>query len=589
MMCVLRWTAFLWTLNSIPGSVGMAVNEQADDSCPPLSVEDHRFSDALDRPLQITGFDLTEKFLLRKGTIMEDLPSFRLGSSPLIKPTISIFPNGLSSEYSFVTIFRVRRTTKKDRWYLWQIFDQSGGSQVSVVVDGNKKVLELSFQGVLKNTLRYTFKSRDLHGLFDRQWHKLSISLQSNMVSLYMDCKLIERRLTDEKDGIDPSGKTLITTRMEDGRPVDVEVRQILIYCDPYMAEMENCCELVQPKCEAKKTFNGTAPPPLVTQQLPQMLSQPVSHSNDRCHCPGEKGDVGLPGVVGLPGEKGDKGDKGDSGEVGPTGNPGHKGEPGSEGQTGIDGEKANKEYVKGDQGPRGDKGEKGLAGVPGEPGKEGKRGRRGKPGEPGPRGPSGLAGNTEGGGVKGEKGDSGEPGEKGEAGQPGAEGESGMKGQKGDAGPPGPPGPVMTAHGLRQLSGTDDLKETQKGEKGDQGERGQQGMQGFKGNPGLPGLKGDQGPEGKQGLSGPIGLPGLPGEPVSVVALDINTSLQASSPLIVSSFSLPSSPLPSDLPCQNGRQTTGKTTNCCCDCRKRSYQSGFFYYLYIYFIFFYR
>lgn len=26
-----------------------------DDSCPPLTVEDHRFSDILDRPLEITG------------------------------------------------------------------------------------------------------------------------------------------------------------------------------------------------------------------------------------------------------------------------------------------------------------------------------------------------------------------------------------------------------------------------------------------------------------------------------------------------------------------------------------------------------
>ena len=94
--------------------------------------------------------------------------------------------------------------------------------QVSVVVDGGKKGLEFSSQGLQKNALRYTFKSRDLHALFDRQWHKLSISVQSNIVSIYMDCKLIERRLTDEKDSVDPSGRTLITTRVEDGRPVDV-------------------------------------------------------------------------------------------------------------------------------------------------------------------------------------------------------------------------------------------------------------------------------------------------------------------------------------------------------------------------------
>uniref|UniRef100_A0A665X849 Thrombospondin-like N-terminal domain-containing protein n=2 Tax=Echeneis naucrates TaxID=173247 RepID=A0A665X849_ECHNA len=301
MICLLRWITFLWTLNSIPCSFGMAVGEQTDGPCPPLSVEDRRFSDILDRPLEITGFDLTDKFLLRKGTITEDLQSFRLGSSPLIKPTKLIFPNGLSSEYSLVTIFRVRRTTKKDRWYLWQIFDNSGGTQVSVIVDGGKKVVEFSSQGL------FTFRSRDLHVLFDRQWHKLSISVQSNKVSVYLDCKLIESTQTNEKDPIDLSGHTLITTRVEDGRPVDIELRQILIYCDPYMAEMENCCELLEPKCEATKTFNGTSPP-LVSEQLPQMLSQPVSKSIDRCHCPAEKGDAGLPGLAGLPGQKGDKG-----------------------------------------------------------------------------------------------------------------------------------------------------------------------------------------------------------------------------------------------------------------------------------------
>ena len=102
--------------------------------------------------------------------------------------------------------------------------------QVSVVVDGGKRTVEFSSLGLLKNTLRYTFKSRDLHALFDRQWHKLSISVQSNIVSIYMDCKLIERRLTDEKDGIDPSGRTLITTRVEDGRPVDVCPTQNFYY-----------------------------------------------------------------------------------------------------------------------------------------------------------------------------------------------------------------------------------------------------------------------------------------------------------------------------------------------------------------------
>uniref|UniRef100_A0A3B5RF00 Collagen alpha-1(XVI) chain n=1 Tax=Xiphophorus maculatus TaxID=8083 RepID=A0A3B5RF00_XIPMA len=345
---LIRGVAFVWIVNFVPCAFGMVVSEQTGGVCPSLSVEDYRFSDVLDRPLQITGFDLTEKFLLRKGTVTEDLPSFRLGSSPLIKPTKSIFPDGLSNEYSLVTIFRVRRTTKKDRWYLWQIFDQSGSSQVSVVVDGDKKAVEFSSEGLLKNSFRYTFKSRDLHALFDRQWHKLGISVHSDTVSIYVDCTLAEKKMTDERDSIDLNGRTLISTRVEDGRPVDIELRQILIYCDPYMAEMENCCELLEPKCGVNKTFIGTSPP-LVTAQSPLMPSQPTSRSIDTCHCPGEKEDAGIPGMFGLLKQNREKGDKG---------------ELGSEGQKAIDRER----------GPRGDKGEKGSAGEPGQPGKEGKR-----------------------------------------------------------------------------------------------------------------------------------------------------------------------------------------------------------------------
>lgn len=71
-----------------------------------------------------TGFDLTEKFLLRKGTIMEDLPSFRLGSSPLIKPTMWVADNigglyvrvhvNLFSESLFNRFLHCWRTTHRD-------------------------------------------------------------------------------------------------------------------------------------------------------------------------------------------------------------------------------------------------------------------------------------------------------------------------------------------------------------------------------------------------------------------------------------------------------------------------------------------
>lgn len=32
-----------------------------------------------------------------------------------------------------------------------------------------------------------------------------------------------------------------------------IELKQIIIYCDPYMAEMETCCEILEPKVTRRK------------------------------------------------------------------------------------------------------------------------------------------------------------------------------------------------------------------------------------------------------------------------------------------------------------------------------------------------
>lgn len=133
--------------------------------------------------------------------------------------------------------------------------------------------MEFLAQGFLKNSLLYVFKNRDLQALFDRQFHKLGVSVESNAVSVYLDCKLIERQVTAERAGLDVSGRTFITTRVEDGRPVDVshsenirnrnpngcessvvwahtchllsqiELEEILMFCDARIAELDRCCD----------------------------------------------------------------------------------------------------------------------------------------------------------------------------------------------------------------------------------------------------------------------------------------------------------------------------------------------------------
>ncbi|MCJ8749160.1 hypothetical protein PDJAM_G00173180 [Pangasius djambal] len=303
----LKWI-FFWIVNAIPFTFGMAVNDKIGHLCPPLKLEKRWYANMNDRH-EFTGFDLAEKFVLRKGTSTENRPFFRLGSKPLVKATELVFPSGLSHEYSLVTTFRLRKTTKKDRWFLWQLFDQAGELQVSLVVDGAKKVVEFSAMGFLKNKLHYVFKKRDLHILFDRQWHKLGVSVRSSTVAVYIDCKLIETHVTGDRDAVVLGGRAVITTRVEDGRPVDIELHEILIFCDPNVAEEGNCCDASGAICGVRETHAPTASP-LLTGYRHQMLSTPTQQPADQCQCRAEKGEPGHQGVTGLSGAKGDKGEK---------------------------------------------------------------------------------------------------------------------------------------------------------------------------------------------------------------------------------------------------------------------------------------
>lgn len=44
-----------------------------------------------------------------------------------------------------------------------------------------------------------------------------------------------------------------------------IEMKQFLIYCDPYIAEMENCCELLEPKVRRFDVSSQREHPPLKT------------------------------------------------------------------------------------------------------------------------------------------------------------------------------------------------------------------------------------------------------------------------------------------------------------------------------------
>ncbi|KAK2524037.1 Col19a1 [Columba guinea] len=353
-----------------------------------------------------------------------------------------VFPNGLPEEYSLVATFRVRRNTKKERWYIWQVLNQYDTPEISILLDGTKKVVEYMTKSAQGNILHYTFKSREIYPLFDRQWHKLGISVQSGIISLYLDCNLIERKQTDEKFTIDLQGRTLIASRATDDKPVDIELQHLTVYCNPKLATEDTCCEISADLCimlfnpgrvkwvqkdrmvllvflvkrvnvasqvvkvkkvkRVKKEIKENQDQKALMEKsmhafLPHAskaairgMAQDKSVGLNKKEFLGLKGDPGSPGVAGPKGEKGDAGPPGPTALSGLPGLEGPQGPPGKEGQRGPSGLKGildslNTHYNEGEPSEKGDKGD------PGETGMEGSKGNKGETGEPGP---PGLIGN---------------------------------------------------------------------------------------------------------------------------------------------------------------------------------------------------
>ncbi|XP_031803296.1 collagen alpha-1(XXII) chain [Sarcophilus harrisii] len=367
-----------------------------------------------------------------------------------------VFPQGLPDEYAFVTTFRFRKTSRREDWYIWQIIDKYGIPQVSIRLDGENKAVEYNAVGVMKDAVRVVFRGVPVSDLFNRNWHKIALSIQAKNVSLYIDCKLVQTLPIEERENIDIQGKTVIGKRLYDSVPIDFDLQRIVIYCDSRHAELETCCDIPSGPCQV--TVITEAPLPEIP---PTIGSEQIGFLKTiNCSCPpGEKGERGIEGPRGLKGETGTqgqsgipgpKGEKGDSGQG--TFFKGEKGEKGENGQPGIPGLKGDKGSMglsgpPGREGAKGAQGETGEPGLPGEVGLKGPMGPPGQAGLPGQIGIPGLQGERGERGPRGDKGERGldgfpgKPGEEGKQGSPGTPGVTGLRGEKGELGPPGPPG----------------------------------------------------------------------------------------------------------------------------------------------------
>ena len=94
--------------------------------------------------------------------------------------------------------------------------------QVSIRLDGENKAVEYSAVGAMKDAVRVVFRGPRVHDLFDRDWHKVALSVQAQHASLYVDCALVQTLPLEERENIDIQGKTAIGKRLYDSVPVDV-------------------------------------------------------------------------------------------------------------------------------------------------------------------------------------------------------------------------------------------------------------------------------------------------------------------------------------------------------------------------------
>ncbi len=94
--------------------------------------------------------------------------------------------------------------------------------QVSIRLDGENKAVEYNAVGLTKDAVRAVFKNPEVENLFDRNWHKIGMRVDSKSVSLFLDCKHIETLPIEEREDIDIQGKTVIGKRLYDSVPIDV-------------------------------------------------------------------------------------------------------------------------------------------------------------------------------------------------------------------------------------------------------------------------------------------------------------------------------------------------------------------------------
>ncbi|KAJ6654312.1 hypothetical protein lerEdw1_007234 [Lerista edwardsae] len=362
------------------------------EKCPQLQKEGLRLDQSSDKYVNITGFNLIKRFALLKTSAVKKIRNpkgpmiLRLGGTPLVQPTKQLFPRGLPDEFTLVITLLLKKQTSRENWYLFQVTDRQGYPQLSLGINSKERSMELRAKGQDTEFVGAVFAGHSIASLFDLKWHKVTLSVQSQVVSVHIDCSYISSKPLLPRQQLAVEGNAFVGLDAVRGSPVSFDIQQLHIYCDPAMAMHEGCCELSRNGCfpEASKTRRDVEV--MQSNDLIEINPQTEGKVYTRCFCLEEtqgkqeelraSGKTGTDGNQGEKGEKGARGEKGDPGECtcqpGSRVDPNYVGLPGPQALQSIEVHKnicGDCSQMQPTPVPGGIKGEKGDQGMPGAPG----------------------------------------------------------------------------------------------------------------------------------------------------------------------------------------------------------------------------
>lgn len=319
-----------------------------DVQCPDIQVDEWKFPQAARQ--NITGFNLVRRFSLLKSADVKKIRNprgpliLRLGKAALLRPTDQVFPQGLPEEFTLIFTLALKKAALRDTIYLLQISDEQGYPQFSIEFNGSDGTLSLRARGVdpAADMVSCVFSGEGVEALMDLRWHKVALSVQQEAVSLHVDCSSIETKPLDPRGPLPTDGHTLLGVRASDAGSVQMDIQQVMLYCDPTLAIQEACCEIPGARCppDAPKSRRAAE-----NDLMENTFAQDIFASKDLAEkCAGcllpirEENIVNFRGAAGIKGEKGDRGDDCSGTHSGPCslGPKGQKGEPGSAANWGL-------------------------------------------------------------------------------------------------------------------------------------------------------------------------------------------------------------------------------------------------------------